>query len=425
MAGANGFAAASFAGPARTAGYAPSAVGYPLWYIGQAKLFTLADVEVMRRDPQVDFGLRMLRAPLHTVTWKVTGDADVAAFVDEQLKRIWQKDLTKILRMFEYGYAGAEVLYKQEEGCWEFDTLKDFYPRDVVPLVTSTVLDQKGRMDPNASKLCGVRVKNVGTTGHIDLAMPRAFWIANEAEFGSLYGRSRLVGAWEPWIEKCGKHGAKDIRRLWYVKNAYRGGKMRHPAGFLEGPDGAQVSCQDYAREIGEKVETGGIMVLPNARDEQGNYLWDYEEPQVNGELRDVREYPKDLDDEILKGLGVPPELVRASETGSGFSGRMVPAEVFYTSEDEIADNVIATVDRQILRPLVAINFGSGRKYQIEPESLAKKMQEQAKPPAPNPFADLLDLDRPQSQRFSHVAIPDDLRRRVRELARKKHPRKG
>lgn len=356
-----------FLGPAKTAGYRPSVRGLPVAWPDHRGLFRWDDVERMRRDPRVQLGLRVLKAPLYTVTWEVQADRpEVAEYVGRELRRIWERDLSRLLLLLDYGRTGGEVTWEQnEQGQVVPAQLRHLYPFDVRPL-------------EYAGELVGIEVGGWLGSG-LRLGSPRFFYLVNEPEFNPFYGRSRLESAWEPWQEKRGRHGAVDARRLWYVKNAFRGGLLRHPEGTLDLGDGEVRSCKSYAEEVLEKFETGGILTLPNARDEQGSYLWEYTDPQANGDVAGVREYVRDLDAETSEGLGVLKEILEAADTGSGWAGRSVPFLVYLTGEDEIASNLIRTLDAQVLRRGVEVNFG-GADYQILPKSLVPPaVEEQAK----------------------------------------------
>lgn len=450
MSGANGRA---LLGPALTANYRPTVYGWSLSHlVSQTGFFTLAYVEHMDRDPQIQLGMRIIRGPIQTTKWKITADAQVAAWLDMTLKFIWKKHLRDILTMLKYGEACGEVLWTTEGNSIVLDSLKPIKPRD------AKVLELRGK--PTGIILTSS--SGDGTNG-VTIDQPgRFYWVVNDPDFGHLRGTSRYFGAFEPWMEKRGRHGAVDVRRLWYVKNAFRGPVMRHPNGVTEVGDGVYKSNQDIAREIVEKWETGGVAAIPSTIDPDSKQpLWSFEDPKPNGEIKDVRDYPKDLDREMLIGMGIPPEVVEASEVGSGYAGRAVPALVFYTSEDELVDNIIATIDEQVLRPGVKANFGDA-KYTIEPESLAEKNAQQQPQPGNRGLQDLLgnlggddDQDDDGSQvgnqdrepvrlstapagrgkSGSHlidaiiekgmgagVAVTDEIRRRVIALAKKKYP---
>ena len=64
------------------------------------------------------------------------------------------------------------------------------------------------------------------------------------------------------------------------------------------------------------------------------------------------------MEDQIFYGVGVPPELIRASGTGSGYSGRNIPREAFLCSQQHIADAFVRMLVQEVIRPLVLANFG-------------------------------------------------------------------
>lgn len=375
----------AFLGPAKTRSYRPQILGRSGRWIDpdHRGMFMLSDVERMRHDPQIVFGLSILLAPLATLSWEVqSDDPQVVDFVDKTLRKIWTQELAKLFQCVVYENMAAEVLYAEPSpdtdgnpvsgGMIQFDRLKELYPLDCVPL-------------QNNGRLAGFSVKNNTAHGVSDqdrdgvsdqdrdwIRPPRSLWIANEPEFGSFFGQSRLRPAWYPWSEKTKRHGAVDVRRLWYVKNAFHGDIMRHPQGEID-VDGTMRSCAEYAREVVENFETGGVMALPNTRtgaEGEGEYEWVYEPAKPKGDLPGLHDYIANLDDEILRALRIPPEVAKASETGSGWAGRTIPFLVFLTGEDRLADQLVTATDQQIIRWLVAINFGPRAKYQIKLKSL-------------------------------------------------------
>lgn len=326
--------------------------------------FSWGDIEAMRRYSTIEIGLRVIRAPIFSAKWEIEADtAEIGTYVDETATRIWHHDLLKILRMVEWGSAGGENIWDEdEEGIIQYDTLKEIHLFDIKPL----------ELD---GELAGVSIKAAGQAEHVP--PPRSFWIGNEAEYGQFYGRSRLMGAFESWMERCGKHGAVDVRRLWYLKNVAIGGIMYHPMGEIEVAPGKFMSCEEYAREILEKAEAMAVYTFPGATDDKGNRLWGLEAAKINGDGQQLLEYPKDLDTETLKGMGIMPEVIEMAEGGGGWTGRGLPMMVFLNSEDQIVSNVVTTIDRQIIRHGVDVNFGTRAKYKFTPLSLIEKEPQQ------------------------------------------------
>ncbi len=343
--------------------------------------FTWFQAERMRRDPQVQFGLRILRAPLYSVQFNVSAnDPRVKKFVEDQLKKIWKPSLRKFLKIFEYGISAGELSYTRKRGLFEFARYDDVYPRDALPLEAT---NKRGR-----KRFIGIRVNGGsllgGTNGQassaFDLYKPHAFWFAGEAEYGQYWSMPRMEGAHIPWLEKRSRSGAVPTRQLYFRKCAFSGGVIRYPVGqtkqLIPGTDQFVIKDNhDIAREIAEKYETGATVHLPSTKDQQGNYLWQWEAGGNRGsEIRSILEYPKELDSEILTGLGVVPEVVRAADTGSGWSGRSIPADAFFSSCDEVAMLTLHEVKTQILRFLVRLNFGKNADFDVEAVSLTSKL---------------------------------------------------
>lgn len=348
--------------------------------------FTWLEADLMRRDPQVILALAILRAPMYGVTWKIKArNTAVAEFIDATLTRIWQRALRKILHFLEYGIHAGEITYCYEDGKVRFDHLYDVHPRDARPL--------EFKEGMHRGDVAGVRINPTGGNtpigggtsgmGRIDLLAPHAWWFTGASEYSALYSRPVMAGAFLPWKEKRGRNGAVESRRLWYKKCAFHGPRMRYPDESTDmGIPGAPNlrSNQDLAREIAEKFENGGILALPNDLHPGDNtkFAWQWEDSESIQEVAGLREYPKDLDREILIGMEIPPELVEAATVGSGYSGRAIPSQVFFTIEDERARLVVEAADRMIIRGLVTLNYGPKEKYEIEVDSLAAMVARQS-----------------------------------------------
>lgn len=365
-----------FLGENKLKGYRPTFV--PLGWFGidgQAR-FQWWDIWRMRTDPQVQFILGLLKAPLTTVTWQVkSADERVIAWVDRTLRRFWTRDLKKADRICDFGSVGGELewAFDNDTGFVEYHGLSDVQFTHAYPL----------ELD---GKLAGVSLHGAGIHPDIQqsvqkhynwLRPPRSFWVTLDAESGSFWGIPRIAGCWQPWREKSGRHGALDIRRLWYLKNVYRGSIGYHPVGDTDVGGGHMVANQDLMREIVEKGETGGVYVFPHVCDEKGNRLWQIDFAEASADIPSLRTYPKDLDEEMLKGARIHPEVAAAADTGSGWAGRSLPFMVYLTGEDAIAETLLSAFDEQACRPGVYANFGPKATYEIERISLVPKPEAQ------------------------------------------------
>jgi hypothetical protein len=134
--------------------------------------------------------------------------------------------------------------------------------------------------------------------------------------------------------------------------------------------DGKQVSWREMARELVEARLSGAALTLPSVYDSAGNKLVDYTPPRdVHGATQIFR-WKADLDLEIWKALEVPPEIIQAAGTGSGFSGRWIPFAVALSAVHQELAELLRCVDRDVLRPIAQLNFGRVPQYEIRPRSL-------------------------------------------------------
>jgi hypothetical protein len=88
--------------------------------------------------------------------------------------------------------------------------------------------------------------------------------------------------------------------------------------------------------------------------------------------------YVKYLNEEITKGIGVPPELIQATDTGSGYSGRQIPKEGFFIQQQHNAEAMLQFYMKNIGSPLICRNFGPGAWAEVSVKPLLKSQAEQA-----------------------------------------------
>ena len=427
----------------RTSTYSPTAVAP---YYGSYDFdgrFSRYDIDLMDRDPRVRIGFRALCAPVEAATFKVECDnPDCEEFITRTIKHFWMHDLSKAMAHVKFGTMAGEPVYQFDEysgknGTWHFDTLKDFH------------LDDVRALKDKSGNLWGIRVAGLredqenalpwtssGVKGSIDLQYPSAFWLANEPKFSSFYGYARYEGAWKPWKEKRGKHGAVDVRRLWMMKNSCRGAMMRYPEGTTETAPGVFTPNQDVAREIVEKYMAGFVMPLPSTRDDKGNYLWEWVEPKAGDDVSSILKYAPMLDVEILEGLEIWPEVLQAPGVGGGWSGRSLPYLQFLCAEDRIVAAVLSAFVRWVVRPLVYVNFGRQQRFHVEPISLLPKdtatqqmnqaggaegliqQPESAAVPAPVPGVDTLQAPVSQPVQLAYMDMDGNVVKKADAAAR-------
>jgi hypothetical protein len=128
------------------------------------------------------------------------------------------------------------------------------------------------------------------------------------------------------------------------------------------------------ARQIAEWLKSGSSVGIPSTyypSDMGGQPKWEIEIPATVLDVEGLVHWIIHLWDQISYGIGVPPELLRASESGgSGYSARKIPQEAFLMRQQRIADALLQLFVDQVLKPLVRWNFGPEMKFQATIKNL-------------------------------------------------------
>ncbi len=363
-----------------TSGYEP--IKYTQWFMRPRDLppFSFSTILAMLLDPTIRLGLAMRSAPLFGAEFAYQKDgggewthgvkADnrhIADFVLRQFKTIWQ-NLDALVPAQTWGWAAAEVQFcLTKHRTIEVDRLIPRHSNDTRALVRD-------------GEVCGVRFLRIkhSNNGRIDLPFPKAIFHAYAPDPGCEYGNSVLNGAYSPWADKWLNGGALDTRRLFMHKDAYGGGDMGYPPGSTNIDGKGNVPNRDIAREIVEQYQSGSVTTRPSQIDPvTGKELWPFTRATVPSNPQHILQYPKDLDTEELRGMEIPDEVFIPSDAGTtGYSGKSIPMQGFYTGLDRWLIRMISDADRQVVRPLVEANYGPGQFYEVTAKPLGKQAME-------------------------------------------------
>lgn len=354
--------------------------------------FNLHIAELMRYDPQIRIGLGARNGLLMAAEVDVVGqDRRVARWVRHQYESLWHASAQQFLRAKLYGFLPFEVVYRQAgsgefRGLIEVERLIDHHPRHTRLLVAGDKIvgftyDSRSRSPSGTS--AGETTSNhearsrpaVGTYQEaINPFAPQGLVCTFDAQCDCPYGCALLARAYPAWYEKWMPGGAKRTLRLRMIKDAYIGDIFWYPPDRrFELPDGREITYRELAREIVESRHTGGALTLPLVYDSGGRKLVDYTPPQGVPGYTQIFRWKTDLDLEIWKALEVPPEVIQASNTGSGYSGRWIPFAVALSAVHMELAELIRCLDRDILRPIAQLNFGRHVQYEIRPKSLVER----------------------------------------------------
>lgn len=323
----------------------------------------------------------------------ISMDPRVAQFVLAHVEAFWQRGITVLQDGgYPYGWAPGEHIYKQSGGMLVWSHVKGFRPSDgylltlaqqpvgarIKSIRDTQVCDTGNYKECEEDDGGKQRVINtVGGTADLWLASERvpakALWYPHRPRFNQFYGRSQLIAAWRPWRRLGWRDAVEQVIDAAIYRAGYVGPIVRFPpedaqtaqdgvpATRLDGQGHPRRSSRDVARQIVEWAKAGAGLCLSSAQYPPtmgGGTKWDVDWPEHVMDVRPLIEAARYLEDQIMLGIGVPPELVRAGGTGSGYSGRSIPREAFLDGQQRVADAMLQIFVEQVVKPLVLWNFG-------------------------------------------------------------------
>lgn len=319
--------------------------------------FGLKQINMMLRDSQVKLGASIKTAPLLHIKKNVSGRPDVAEFANRMMDVAWDKIVPKMTdACFRKVFLG-QPRYKRVGKLMELDGLvNSYYPADC------EFVEVKG-------KLAGFRVKirqnktETKSPAQVDMFGMKSLIYIHGQSYGGREGTSELEGAYSPWLEKAfGLDSAIAKRRLWFHKNSFHSGIIFHPPGeyqFMSGSEVKLIPYRDIARQAIERAESGSVWAFPQVFDEKGNKLWEYVPGQVNGTGQPMIDYVEQLNTEILRGMGIPDDIISQNSGTGSYAGRSIPFQAFLNSQNDTIKAMFDAILEQIIKPLCWWNFQS------------------------------------------------------------------
>lgn len=375
-----------------SAGYRPNSPTIAFWSDSYVPLVrVLYDVEAMCIDSAIALPLAYYKSGIAHIEVEIKGSSpEVEQFAHAEFEKFWERCLEQVQHGYEYGWNGYEPMYETSKGLLGLDRLESFIPFDTAVLTK----------DKNFH---GVRVKNVtGVKGPVDLwaARPglpaKGFWYVHHPRYNRYYGRTQMFAAWRPWRRLSGRDAAEDIMDAAVYRLGYKGPLGRFPAeDALASPSGdVYQSLRSKMLEMCENAKAGHSVAFSSRRDEHGQYVYDLEWPDHVINVSGLIEYAEYLQKKISWGIGTPPELIEASEVGSGYSGRAIPMEGFFTTQHNDARSIVRQWKEQLADPMVQWNFGPEAKFTIKVKPIletkirtAQKLAQPEQPPGGMPGA--------------------------------------
>lgn len=336
--------------------------------LGGQRSFTVADVIFMLDDDQIALGMDYLKIPIgHAPIMVKTSKPEAYAFACDLYKRIWEKLVPKLDMYFGYGWSCLEVLYKKDPQnllYWDFSDFDIAPSLGAVPWVYNDRLAFASIDLTNGFNAFQMDLGVDGIQGQIVLEgagkfrPAKALWLCNDPLLSRWYGRSVLRAAHLRWKMKNMPDGMLETLGKAMYRASYSGALIRYPAGqSVVSNDGAVVTAEEYADFLLQVIKSGSNIRLPAHI--EGSPGWDIEEWAKNlVDLQKLIEPLDYVDRAMLRGMGIPDDIITHEGATGGFSRALVSVDAFYSRGETRAGTILGPVTDSIVSPLVHQRYG-------------------------------------------------------------------
>lgn len=364
----------------------------------------------MRRDPMISFATHFIRTPIIRAPWFIKcEDAQVAAFVDYSLRRIYARLVYQYMLSLDFGFSAIAKKFIQEpiigtyfdpndpegqqespdnfllpggvnpapaelqgsekpiwsEGAvlpWVWAPFVPLPPEDVEPVWNKGEFD--GIKFTPRFQVQSVQGSTASNEGDLDIDVYHSLWITNERDsvFGNIFGYPRIGPAYNYWWSYWHHHALYDRH---FEKDADPPTKVTHPEGNYEDPNtGDVIPYRELALDIGDRVRAGSTIAIPsevyaNFEDRPSSIpKWDIEYLRGGGNFEAFIESFDYMNVMKLRAVWVPEQAL--IEGKGGQSSRNVAdtfGDAFQESQAVLLEEFDLHINRYVIPQLVAVNF--------------------------------------------------------------------
>lgn len=379
----------------------------------------LSKLYQMRRDPMIAFALHYIKVPLIRANWYIKcEDAQVAAFVDYALRKIYGRLVLQYMLSLDFGFSATVKRFEEADitatyidpadpdrediPVWDNGNIKPMLWKTFVALPPEQVeprWTQQGefngiRYDTKKDvPLAFPNAKVFDRDDTVDVPLQSSLWITNERDsgFGSPWGYPRIGYAFRYWWSYWYRWALADRH---FEKDADPPTLVRYPkdADDLSYDENDElVDFRDIALGMGEQARSGSTIAMPSdlvpggGIDDRstGVYKWDITHLEGGSNFEAFDKTFDRLEVLKLRSIWVPEQAFL--EGSGGTSSRNVAATMtdsFQESQAVLMSEFDEHLNRFVIPQLVALNFptfrGEARKitkgFGAEDLDLAKQL---------------------------------------------------
>ena len=336
------------------------------------RVVTQSQRKLMRVDPQINLALHAIQAPVLAAmrsAYVQSTDPAIEAYVMASFLPMLAKMSRTGLNALAFGFVGHEKIYEVKDVTTINSDGGSEPTTTVLPnrVVYKDLFDLdperwKPYVDSDGQYVGLMRGRDAATKIKAD----KTWLMIHDAEFRSLTGNSMLDPIFEPWQWCAYMHM---FTNRYYERRAVPSIIARAPK-IVEDGEGGEMAGVEIMGDLLEGLSGGGILVLPWEVDaENGKQVWDAEimAEDKRGEM--FLSYIDYLQVMKLRGMVIPERVLTQSQGWGTFAMAMRHTETFEQTLTLILDELLHSINKFLIKPIVAMNFQNPAPVEIKTDT--------------------------------------------------------
>jgi hypothetical protein len=311
--------------------------------------------DMMDNDYQITLAKQTIYANIAAVevVVKATGNDPRAALLAAHYQGLWKTHLAEMVDLFSKGRVAFERVWDyNREANLHFDRKLESLP----------FAETEMKIEKETGAFDGIEL-SYGKNGKEKLEIPaeNSWWLALDATSIHPHGKSRYNGA--PYVTWKERQQAIRLRRIFVQKLVLMGG-VAHVPDQIELENGQSLDTFAEMAKAHDERLAGGMMVLSNKLDSEGNYEFNIDESPSTLDPAVIDNHIDGLDQEQLQSFGIPPKVVIEGDAVGSFAMVSIQRLILDALIEHILCQMERSFQKYILNKAVLANFpaatGSG-----------------------------------------------------------------
>lgn len=328
---------------------------------------TYTTLNRMRRNGQVQLGLAIKDSPVYSAMREAEiecEDADVRAFLTQTFLRPLLMPLTRSsLTAHVFGAAFHEKVFENRDVriVYEDEAGEEHIAYDGVAMILHKIMlndirtIKEIRIDPKTQDFRGYVQLGRGADPDVEVEDWKAFLFSLNTVYGGLHGEPSLWYTYPYWYYM---ELFRALQADWLRLRAINPIIGRGPMGTVVSQDNEEVDALTWTGEVIRNCYDAMVVVLPNSRDETGNYIYDYNELNLSSDSGGVYQDAIDnLGTMCLRSLVVPERSTTQATMAGGYNEAMAHLEAMIEAAKQEVELLVFHIDRYVLPQLIEWNF--------------------------------------------------------------------